>query len=51
MTAAASKYVSTLPPAPRKDDGKAPGATVATRLNRYAAPVPMPISVNMFRLR
>ena len=38
-------------PCIRKPAGNAPGATVATALYTYAAPVPMPMSVNMFGLR
>ena len=36
---------------PRKESGKNCGKSVATTLNEYAAPVPMPINVNMLRLR
>src|ERR1700740_3852382 len=36
---------------PRKDAGKIFGKKVVTTLSRYAAPVPSPISVNMFGLR
>ncbi len=33
----------------RNASGKMPGATVATTLNSHATPVPIAISVNMFR--
>src|SRR5712671_8092732 len=36
---------------PRKEAGKICGKKVATTLSRYAAPVPNPISVNIFGLR
>src|ERR1700730_2034451 len=36
---------------PLTDIGKIPGNNVAAPLSRYAAPVPNPISVNMFGLR
>src|SRR6266849_7146789 len=36
---------------PRKEAGKICGKKVAITLSRYAAPVPNPISVNMFGLR
>ena len=48
MTEAASKYTSTVPSI-RNASGKMPGATVATTLNSQATPVPIAISVNMFR--
>ena len=48
ITAAASKYVATLPSASRNDAGNIPGARTATRLNPYAALVPIAISVNIF---
>ena len=34
----------------RKPAGNRSGASVATALNPYAAPTPMPMSVNMFGL-
>ena len=51
ITAAASKYTSTVPSSLRKEVGKIPGASVATRLNSQAMPVPIAIRVNMLRLR
>src|SRR5580704_8385109 len=50
ITAAGSKYSASSQPW-RSDSGKIPGATVAIKLYKYAAPAPAPISVNMFRLR
>ncbi len=50
MTAAASKYTATAPPA-RTAAGKISGVSVATMLYAQATPVPMAMSVNMFKLR
>src|SRR5664279_2543723 len=47
MTAAASKYTSTVPSIEVKEAGKMPGATVATTLKIQATPVPIAINVNM----
>ena len=47
MAAAASKYTGGTPPISRKDVGKICGNTVATRLYKYATPVPIAIRVNM----
>ena len=49
MTIVVSKYVSTWP-CMRTDGGNSAGATVAAALYAYAAPTPIPISVNMFGL-
>src|SRR5262249_14651773 len=49
MTIAVSKYVSTAP-CMRKPSGNRFGAVVAIALYPYAAPTPIPISVNMFGL-
>ena len=51
ITAAASKYVPTVPSWPTNVSGNTPGASAATRLYPNETPTPSPISVNMLRLR